>query len=146
MFFIKGMFKIFWVSKEEEFEELNENLNDINELDENVWQVAIDILETPYELIILAPIAGIELEDIDLSINKWVLTIKWYRPKPEIYSDDITIRNAECFWWNFVRNVILPENLDFDSIKASLEHNLLIVTIQKLQFKSQSIKIDRIEV
>ncbi len=140
------MFKIFWVTKNDDIQELDDELTNINELDENVWQVAIDILETPLELIILAPIAGIELEDIDLSIDKSILTIKWYRPKPEIYSDDIIIRNTECFWWNFVRNVILPENLDFESIKASLENNLLIITIQKLQFSSQSIKIDRIEI
>lgn len=139
------MFKLFWVSKEEEITNLQEDLSEVKEMDENVWQVAIDILETTYEIIILAPIAGIELEDIDLSIIKWILTIKWYRPKPEIYSEDIIVRNTECFWWNFVRNVILPENLDFDSVKASLENNLLIVTIQKLQFKSQNIKIDRVE-
>ena len=140
------MFKLFWVTKKDENIELNEELDEINELDEDVWQVAVDILETPYEVIILAPIAGIELEDIDLSIDKSVLKIKWYRSKPEIYSDDIIVRNNECFWWNFVRNIILPENLDFDSIKASLENNLLIVTISKLQFASQSIKIDRIEI
>jgi HSP20 family molecular chaperone IbpA len=39
----------------------------------------------------------------------------------------------------------LPENLNFDSIKANLENNLLIITISKLQFTSQSIKIDRVE-
>jgi len=116
-----------------------------DELEDEVWQVAVDILETPYELIILAPIAWIELEDVDLSFNKSVLSIKWYRTKPEIYSSDITVRNNECFWWKFVRNIIMPENLDFDNIKASLENNLLIVTIQKLQFSSKSIKIDRVE-
>lgn len=139
------MFKLFWVTKKEEIVELNDEINLEEELDEEVWQVAIDILETPYELIILAPIAGIELNDIDLQVNKGILTIKWYRAKPEIYSDNIIIRNNECFWWDFVRNIILPDNLDFDSIKANLENNLLIVTIQKLQFTSQSIKIDRIE-
>jgi len=55
------------------------------------------------------------------------------------------VRNQECFWGKFLRNVILPDNLDFDSIKANLENNLLIVTIQKLQFSSQNIKIDRVE-
>ena len=139
------MFKLFWVTKEDEVWEYEDEKNIINELDENVWQVAVDILETPYELIILAPIAWIELDDIDLSIDKAILTIKWYRPKPEIYSDDIVVRNTECFWGSFVRNVILPENLDFDSIKASLENNLLIITIQKLQFTTQNIKIDKIE-
>ena len=139
------MFKLFWVTNKEEFIELDEEVNINNELDEEVWQVAVDILETPYELIILAPIAWIELDDIDLSVNKSILTIKWFRSKPEIYSEDIIVRNNECFWWKFVRNVILPENLDFDSIKANLENNLLVVTISKLKFSSQSIKIDRIE-
>jgi len=107
--------------------------------------VAVDILETPYEIIVLAPIAWIELEDIDLSFSKSILTIKWYRAKPEIYSEDIEIKNSECFWWKFVRNIILPENLDFDNIKASLENNLLVITIQKLRFSSQNIKINRVE-
>ena len=139
------MLKIFWVTNKNEISEYEEEINLDEELEENIWQVAIDILETPYEMIILAPIAWIELDDIDLSFNKSILTIKWYRQKPEIYSEDIIVRNSECFWGKFLRNVILPDNLDFDSIKANLENNLLIITIQKLQFSSQNIKIDRIE-
>ncbi len=139
------MFKLFWVTNKEEVLELDSEIDISEELEDEVWQVALDILETPYEIIILAPIAGIELEDIDLTINKSILTIKWYRSQPEIYSDDIIVRNSECFWWKFLRNVILPENLDFDSIKASLENNLLIITIQKLKFSSHNIKIDRVE-
>ncbi|MBT3726591.1 Hsp20/alpha crystallin family protein [bacterium] len=56
------------------------------------------------------------------------------RLKPEIYTINAKVRNNECFWGNFERNIILPENLDFDSIKASLENNLLIITISKLKF------------
>lgn len=140
------MFKLFWVSKEEEIIELDREDSIIDEVEEDVWQVAVDILETPYEIIILSPIAWIELDDIDLSFNNNVLIIKWYRNKPEIYSDDIVVRNSECFWWKFTRNIILPENLDFDKIKASLENNLLVITIQKLQFSSKSIKINRVDI
>ena len=140
------MFKIFWVSNDDNITELDKEIIIWEELENEVWQVAVDILETPYELIILAPIAWIELDDIDLSFNNSILTIKWYRVKPEIYSEDIIIRNNECFWWKFVRNIILPENLDFDKIKANLENNLLIITINKLQFTSKSIKIDRVEI
>ncbi|MCD5385199.1 Hsp20/alpha crystallin family protein [Candidatus Gracilibacteria bacterium] len=139
------MFKIFGVTKDDDIKDLDCELENIDELDENVGQVAVDILETPLEIIILAPIAGIDLEDIDLSINESVLTIKGYREKPEIYSEEIIVRNSECFWGNFSRDIILPENLDFDSIKATLENNLLIITIQKIQLSSQSIKIDKIE-
>lgn len=139
------MLKIFWVTNKEEILDLDTEIDITEELEEETWQVSLDILETPYEIIILAPIAWIELEDIDLSINKSVLTIKWFRPKPEIYSDEIIVRNNECFWWKFSRSVILPENLDFDSIKANLENNLLVITIQKLKFSSHNIKIDRVE-
>ncbi|MDP2090110.1 MAG: Hsp20/alpha crystallin family protein [Candidatus Gracilibacteria bacterium] len=139
------MFKLFGVTNKDEILELDGEIDISEEMEDEVGQVALDILETPYEIIILAPIAGIELEDIDLSINKSILTIKGYRSQPEIYSDDIIVRNSECFWGKFLRNVILPENLDFDSIKASLENNLLIITIQKLKFSSHNIKIDRVE-
>jgi HSP20 family molecular chaperone IbpA len=108
-----------------------------------VGQIAVDILETKSEIILLAPVAWVELEDIDLLFHDNVLTIKWIRRKPEIYSFDITLRNSECFWWEFKRNIILPENLDFEAIKASLENNLLLVTIPKLKFSSQSIKIEK---
>jgi len=36
----------------------------------------LDILETAKELFIIAPIAGIELEEIDLSFDNNILTIK----------------------------------------------------------------------
>jgi len=45
-----------------------------------------------------------------------------------------------------VRNVILPENLDFNKIKAVMENNLLVLRIPKLRYGSQNIKIDKIEV
>ena len=61
------------------------------------------------------------------------------------YFSNIDIKSSECFWGSFVRNIILPDNLDFDNISAAMENNLLHITIQKLQFSSQNIKIDRIE-
>jgi HSP20 family molecular chaperone IbpA len=100
-------------------------------------------LETKFEMILLAPVAWVELEDIDLLFHDNVLTIKWIRKKPDIYSSGIVLRNSECFWWEFKRNIILPENLDFEAIKASLENNLLLITIPKLKFSNQSIKIER---
>lgn len=141
------MFKIFWVSKNDEFQELDideQEYEDLEEeLQEEVWQLAVDILETPYEFIILAPIAWIELNDIDLSFNNNVLTIRWIREKPEIYAKEVTVRNNECYWWKFVRNIILPENLDFDNINANIENNLLVVTIDKLQFEGRKIEIEQ---
>lgn len=140
------MFKFFWVWEDENLEELDDEILDDKELDSDAWQLALDILETPYEIVIFSPIAWINLDDIDLSFSKSILTIRWFRLKPDMFSDDVIIRNSECYWGKFVRNIILPENLDFDGIKATMENNLLIIKIKKLSFSSQNIKIDRIEI
>jgi HSP20 family protein len=75
------------------------------------------------------------------------LTISGLRKKPDIFyqSDDIQIKVSECFWGRFTRSVVLPENLDFDSVKASMENSLLVVRIAKLQFSSKKIKIEHLD-
>ncbi len=141
------MFKFFGVGKEEEFEEILEWEEEFEEEFENsdeIWQIAVDIIETKYEIILLAPVAWISLDDIDISYHNNILTISWERSRPEIFSKDITVRNTECFWGEFSRNIILPENLDFDSIKATMDNNLLIITLPKLKFSNHSIRIEKI--
>jgi len=114
--------------------------------DENASQVAVDILENESEMVIVVPISGVELADIDLSINKTILTIKGNREKPEEYDSEGTeIRHGECIWGKFVRNIILPETLAFPKIKAYMQLNVLVVTIPKLQFDTQTIKINKVE-
>ena len=110
--------KLFGVWEEDKMKKLEESFEE--EKDDNTGQIAVDILETDSEITILAPIAGISLEEIDISFNSAVLTISWRREKPDIFHDEIVIRNSECFWGKFRRNIILPENLDFDTISASM--------------------------
>jgi HSP20 family molecular chaperone IbpA len=52
---------------------------------------------------------------------------------------------SECFYGPFSRSVILPENLAFNKIEATMEDNLLAVVIPKLSFPSKSIKINKLE-
>ncbi len=137
------MIKLFGISNDDHIEELEETIEEEPILEEEVGQLALDILETQHEIVLLSPIAGIDLNEIDISYSQGVLVIKWSRHKPDIFTGEVEIKNSECFWGNFVRNILLPENLDFDNIEASMENNLLIITIQKLQYDAQSIKINR---
>jgi len=138
-----------WEDKYEEIEEFEGEELDVLENDEIMeeqGQVALDIIENPDELIIISPIAGVNLEDIDISLKEDILTISWERKKPiELYLNGSILRVSETFWGKFSRNVILPENLDLDSIKAILEKNILIVRIPKIKFKWQSINIEKID-
>jgi len=137
---------IFWVWKKDEIKKIEiESDNSVLEEEFDSGQIALDIVETPEKIVIIAPIAWVELDEIDLMLNKGVLTIKWERTKPSMYSnEDNIVRNLECYWWRFVRNIILPENLDFDMVKAVMENNLLQVSIPKLNISSQNIKINRV--
>lgn len=138
------MIKWFWTWDNEK--ELDLEIDNIDNEFEEEWQLALDIVETEEEISIIAPIAWVDLSDIDISLNSNVLTISWNRRKPqEVYKAWVIIRSDECFWGVFSRNIILPENLDLDTIRAILEKNILIIRIPKLRFSSQTIKIDRIE-
>ena len=137
--------KIFWVGNDDIKKIEIESDDSVLEEEADSGQIALDIIETSDMIIIYAPIAWIELEDIDLTLNKSVLTIKWERAEPIEYRDeDNILRNSECYWGRFVRNIILPENLDFDMIKATMENNLLKITFPKIYVSKQNIKINRI--
>ncbi len=141
------MLKIFWLGEEKVEIDINEEWEDTDyEEKTELWQVALDVLENPREFIIIAPIAWVELSDIDLSLHKNVLTISWKRAKTkEFYIEWTQTRNTECFWGKFLRNIILPESLSLDKIKAYIENGILTVVIPRANFASQSIKIDKVE-
>ena len=141
------MFKIFWVwndKQDKELEVIEDKIDyDDEEISQEEWQIALDIVETTKEIMIISPIAWVELDDIDISLDENILTISWNRELPDIFDDPKVItRNSECFWGRFSRNVILPENLDLESIKAVLEKGILYITISKIKFSSQTIKIE----
>lgn len=142
------MFKLFWAWWQDDDE--NQNYETLDQEfehwdpEEEIWQVALDVLEKKDAIIIIAPIAWIDLDDVDLSIKKNILTISWNRKKPNSYYNWSVLRNIECFWWDFVRNIVLPENVDFDNIKALMDNNILIINIPKINLEDKNIKIDRV--
>lgn len=145
------MIKIFGVWNEDTLNsdthlpEQEENIDEEKWVYEFEWQIALDILENHESVCILAPVAGIELADIDISVHETTLTIRGERNKPkEFYENNMKVKNEECFWGKFKRSVILPDNMDFSAVKAVMENNLLVIQIPKIRFDSTHIKINRI--
>lgn len=143
------MVKLFWSEDETEESTItvhhDDSENTSYEEETPVWQIALDVLENHESVYILAPVAGVELHDIDISVHETTLTISGTRNKPkEFFGEDMQVKNEECFWGKFLRNVILWENMDFSQVKAVMENNLLVIHIPKIRFDSQNIKINRI--
>ena len=103
-----------------------------NDRDEHTeGQLALDIYQTPTEIVIVAPIAGVKLSDIDVSVTEDVLTIKGKRylefdiPEEDYFSQ-------ECFWGPFSREIILPADVDPNRAEALMKDGILTIRIPKI--------------
>ncbi len=112
---------------------------------EDIGQIAVDILETSEWYLVIAPLAGVPRSDVDVTISRNVLTISGNRPEPEIYTEAYKIPVKECFYGPFSRSIILPENLALDTIRATIERGMLIVTIPYLIVDARTVKVEHIE-
>jgi HSP20 family protein len=115
----------------------------IAQAEEDIGQLSVDVYESPSELIIIAPIAGVKLSDINLSVTEDVLTISGKRQLEfKIAEDDYLIQ--ECFWGEFSRSIVLPDNVDQSRILASFKDGILKITIPKTD-NGQKPKLIRIK-
>ncbi len=97
---------------------------------EQEGQLAVDVYQTAEEIIIVAPMAGVEPNDLNLKIMDDIITIEGKRKKPANLPQDNSLVQ-ECFWGKFSRSIILPAPTENDKIKASFKESVLQVTIPK---------------
>lgn len=108
-------------------------------------QLAIDVYQTPNEIIIKSTIAGVKPENIDINIDNDMITIKGERKeKTEIQETDYYYQ--ECYWGSFSRSIILPEEVNADDIQAELKNGILTIQLPKAhQVKSKKIEVKMAE-
>lgn len=93
-------------------------------------QLAVDVYQTKNEIVIKSTIAGVKPEDIDISVNNDMITIRGKRDKDhEVVESDYFYR--ECYWGGFSRSIILPTDVKVDKIKATIRNGVLTVTLPK---------------
>jgi len=112
---------------------LNPNKDEKLDSPTGYGQLPIDILENKKEILIVAPLAGVDLDNTEIVINEDTLTI---RGKREISSEINNFKGneyyvQECFWGEFSRSVILPPDTETQSIEASQENHILYIKIPK---------------
>ena len=104
-------------------------------------QLSIDVYQTPTKIIVKSTIAGVKPEDIDISINNDMLTIRGKREMQEKIRDEHYLYR-ECYWGSFSRSLILPVEVEAEKIEADLENGVLTVILPKARSAQQiSIKV-----
>ncbi len=94
-------------------------------------ELAIDVYQTDTEMVIQAAVAGIKSEELDISVENDLLTIKGHRKNP---SEDKN-RNyffQECYWGDFSRKIIITDEIDPSRINAAMKEGILTIRIPRI--------------
>ena len=94
-------------------------------------ELAVDVYQTPTHIIIKAMIAGVRLEDLDVSITRDMVTLRGKRERhTEGGSGDFFFQ--ELYWGSFARTIVLPQEVEIEDAEASEKHGLLTIRLPKL--------------
>ncbi len=112
----------------------------ISEEESDEGQLSVDVCQTDKKIIIQSTIAGVKPENLNISLNHDLLTIKGKREAGDKIKNTQYLYQ-ECYWGPFSRSIILPSEVDNKKIDAELENGVLTVTLQKAKPSKVSIKV-----
>jgi HSP20 family protein len=95
-------------------------------------QLAVDVYETDEKLIVKARTAGVNKEDLDVSISDGILTISGTLSSGDD-SDAINWHIQECYWGEFSRTVALPVAVKEEEVDAVLKDGVLTISFGKVK-------------
>ena len=106
------------------------------------WAIPLDVVEQEDELLVRASIPGVKVEDIDVSIENQVLTIKAETKTDESHKEGgYLVRERRS--GSFHRSLGLPETVDADQAKTSYADGVLTVNLPKAESKkAKHLKIE----
>ena len=98
---------------------------------ECTWSPQMDIYETPEEIIVLAEIAGVDQENLEVEINSRAVRIQGKRsPLPQM--ENANYRLAEIQYGKFERMLFLPALIDTEVVSSSYSNGFLQIRLAKL--------------
>lgn len=118
------------------------NNKDTGELTVPDWAPRVDIKETAESYVIKAELPGVNKNDVSVTLEQGVLTLRGEKKFEKEYDDEKTHR-VECSYGSFVRSFSLPESVDENKVTAKYKDGLLNLIIPKAQqAKQKSIEIN----
>jgi HSP20 family protein len=106
------------------------------------WAPAVDIYETPNELVVKADLPEMQEKDIDIRVENNLLTIGGERKFEKNISEDNYLR-VERSYGSFSRSFSLPNTVNTESIHAEYKNGVLTVNLPKREeSKPRQVKIN----
>jgi len=116
---------------------------EMDDLFEPEGELAIDVYQTDSDIVIQSAIAGVKPEEIDISVEDDIVTIRGIRKNPE-QNEDKQYFHEECFWGPFSRQIFLPEEIDTKNVQASLKNGILTLRLPRTALeKTKKVKLKK---
>lgn len=96
----------------------------------SAWTPAADLYETPESFVLEMELPGFDLDDIELTMEKGVLSVTGER-KMEEKEEDRTYHLQERSVERFTRSYALPRSVEIDKVDASFSNGVLKVLLPK---------------
>ena len=94
-------------------------------------QLAVDVYETIEKLVVKARTAGVNKQDLDVSISDGILTISGTLSSGD---DDVEQWHIqECYWGEFSRTIALPVQVKEEEVEAVLKDGVLTISFSKIK-------------
>lgn len=103
-----------------------------DESDDLPGQLAVDVYETREKLVVKARTAGVNKNDLDVSISDNTLSIRGTLSAGN--EDDVeNYFVQECYWGEFSRSIALPVPVKEEEIEAVLKDGVLTISFAKVK-------------
>ncbi|HME40331.1 MAG TPA: Hsp20/alpha crystallin family protein [Steroidobacteraceae bacterium] len=103
------------------------------------WAPSADISETDKEYMIKAELPAVKKEDVQVTLDDGMITIKGER-KQQNEDKSEKYHRVESFYGSFERCFSLPENVNADTIRCESKDGILTVHIPKTEAVKQKAK------
>ena len=109
----------------------------------STWMPPVDIFQTgDHELVLKAELPDMTRDDIDVTVENFVLTIKGEKKAVSEVKDD-QYHHIERRYGTFSRSFSLPQTVDSNRVSAEYKNGVLTVRLPlREEAKPRSIKVD----
>ena len=97
-----------------------------------VSALALDMYESGDDLVVTAAVPGVKPEDIDITIQGDVLTIKG-QSETDLQNEQTGVHLHERRYGRFFRQVALPHSVKSDAAEATFENGILRLRLPKTE-------------
>ncbi len=94
------------------------------------WAPRVDIKEEDKRFVIFADIPGVDPKDIEINMDKGILSLKGER-KSETREEKAQFTRVERTYGSFYRRFALPDSADPDGVSATGRNGVLEISIPK---------------